>query len=83
MKKLNEVAEWLSNKYDMEFEVEDELIVLNTDELYMNGKSHYTKQEKIETFMNQVVTTIRKEYDIDCDYSFESGLVELELIFFD
>lgn len=76
---LNEVADYLSQKFEIEIEVESYELTIDTDQFYING--HWTtKQDYLLKLVEKMAHAVAKRFDIYLDYELECGRLTLLIL---
>ena len=75
----NEVADYLSHYFDIEIEVSEDGLKIETDQFCCYGTPFY-KHDMLLAFIEEVAGVVADEYDADVDYELECGLLTLFIL---
>lgn len=76
---LNEVADYLSQEFEVEIDIESYELVIDTDQFYING--HWTtKQDYLLRLVEKMAYAVAKRFDIYLDYELECGRLTLLIL---
>lgn len=71
-----EVADYLSHRFDIEIEATDEGLTIETDQ-FVCCMTTYRKQDALLAFVENVAAIVATEFDAYVDYEIECGLLTL------
>lgn len=71
-----EVADYLSHRFDIEIEASEDGLKIETDQFCCYGTPFY-KQDMLLAFVENVAVIVATEFDAYVDYEIECGLLTL------